>query len=94
MALWHDLYTAEDDDDGTPEMSREARLLRKRGVDIIRCYRKGDYTYLVVSSILDSSLTCMAVQHYLQARWDCKYREVHPAYGPFKGGFEFVFVEG
>jgi len=92
MALWH----VDSDYDAVPpelgEMSREAWQLRKRGVDILRCYEKGDFTYLVVKARLDYSLTCAAVQLYLMARFETKYRKVGIGDFYLKGALEFVFI--
>jgi len=92
MALWHDLYEEETVPEDLGEMSKEAWTLRKRGVDILRCYQKGDFTYLVVKTKLDYSLTCAAVQHYLMARFETKYRKVGIGDFYLKGALEFVFV--
>lgn len=94
MALWHDLYPEDEVPETLGEMSREAWTLRKRGVDILRLWQDGEYHYLVVQSILDSSLTCMAVQRYLMSRWDTKYIEVRPYASSLKAAFEFKFLQG
>lgn len=93
MSLWHDLYPVEEVPASVGEMSMEAWVLRKRGVDIVSLKQRGQICVLMVKSTLDYALTCAAVQHYLVQRFETKYRKV--TFGDFilKGELVFEFLD-